>query len=330
VKTITMQTIGSVSRAAAGGRSAPVEQIRGVKTHALLFGLDLDITIVGAGGGAVNAESTQRLIDLIVIKENGIPRVELTGRMLAYFTSRAQKQAANIGVLAGAGAQANTLVHADFVIDYASIYGADPAETAFVELDARFPTTIEVTWAADANAALISGTGLTLNSAALSISQMYDGASKLMPFFLPRIKRTTSKPITGVQSAFSIPLLPERQNRIESLVLHSLVDGVTSTALLTGQVTFRGDRVRFIDAVDRRTLLNEQRRFFDAPVPALSYLELNQRTYGKLSEMVVGNQDENLRVEAAVTGSGTTALIDVYSKELEVVPGYTRAIPEGW
>jgi len=330
VKTITYQAIGSVSRAANGGKSAPVEQIRGVKTHALLFGLDADVTIVGAAGGTVNAESTQRLIDLITIRENGIVRAEITGRMLAYLTSRAQKQAANIGVLAGAGAQANTLLHADFVVDWASIFAADPAETAFVELDGRYPTTVEVTWAASAEAALISGTGLTLNSASLGISQMYDSSSKLMPFFLPRIRRTTSKAIAGVQAAFSIPLLPERQNRVESIVLHSLVDNVSSTAILTGQVTLRGDRVRYIDAVDRRTLLNEQRRFFDAPVPALSYLELHQRTYGKLSEMYVGNQDENFRVEAHVTGSGVTALIDAFLLEKEVVPGYTRAIPEGW
>lgn len=330
MRNIKYQALTSFVRPAAGGRSAPLEILRGVKSHALLFGLDLDVTIVGAGGGTVNAEGVQRLIDLIQIRENGVTRMEVTGRVLAYLTSRAQKQSANIGALASAAAQANTLIHADFVLDFASIYGADPGETAFVEMDARFPTTVEVQWKADANASLISGTGLTLNSATLTMVQMFDPNSKLMPFFLPRIRRTTSKAIAGVQSAFSIPILPDRQNRVESLLLHSIVDDVSSTSLLTGQVTLRGDRERYIDSVDRRTILNEQRRFFDAPVPALSYLELYQRTYGKLSEMFVGNQDENFRVEAAVTGSGTTATVDVYSFEKEAVPGYTRELPAGW
>jgi len=292
--------------------------------------LDASVTIAGASGGSVNAESTQRLIDLITIREAGIVRAEITGRMLAYITSRAQKQAANVGVLASAAAQGPTLLHADFVLDWASIFAADPAETAFVELNANVPTTIEVQWAADPQAALISGTGLTLNSATLGVVQQFDEQSQNMPFFLPRIRRTTSRAISGVQSGFQIPLQVERQNRIETIVLHSIVDGVTSTALLTGNLTLRGDRNRWIDNVDRRVLLNELRRYFDAPVPALSYLELYQRTYGKLSEMLLANQDENLRIEADVTGSGTTATIDVYTFEKEPVPGFTRALPEGW
>lgn len=329
-KSIKYQSLTGFTRPAAGGRVAPIEMLRGVKTHALYFMLDASVTIAGASGGTVNAESTQRLIDLITIRENGIVRAEITGRMLAYMTSRAQKQVANIGVLASAAAQGPTLLHADFVLDWASIFAADPAETAFVELNANVPTTVEVQWAADAQAAMISGTGLTLNSATLGVTQMFDEQSKLMPFFLPRIRRTTSRAISGVQSAFQIPLQTERQNRIESIILHSIVDNVSSTAILTGNVTLRGDRQRWIDAVDRRILLNEQRRFFDAPVPALSYLELPQRTYGKLSEMLKANQDENLRVEADVTGSGTTATIDVYTLEKEAVPGFTRQAPEDW
>lgn len=330
MRNIKYQALTSFARPAAGGKSAPLELLRGVKTHALLFGLDLDITITGGAGGTVNAEGTQRLIDLIQLRENGVVRAEVTGRVLAYITGRALHQAANIPVLAGAGAQANTLIHADFIIDWASIYAADPAETAYVELDARFPTTVEVVWKTDAQAALISGSGLVLNSATLTMVQMFDPNSKLMPFFLPRIRRTTSKAIVGVQGAFSIPLLPDRQNRVESLLLHSIVDDVSSTSLLSGQVTLRGDRERYIDSVDRRTLLNEQRRFFEQPPVAMSYVELYQRTYGKLSEMFIGNQDENFRIEAAVTGSGTTATIDVYSFEKEAVPGYTRELPAGW
>jgi len=330
VRNIKYQSLTSFVRPSGGGRSAPLELLRGVKTHALLFGLDLDVTITGASGGSVNAEGVQRLIDLIQLRENGVVRAEVTGRVLAYLTSRAQKQVANIGALANANAQTNTLLHADFTLDWANIYAADPAETAYVELDARFPTTVEVQWKADAQGALISGTGLTLNSATLTMTQMFDPNSKLMPFFLPRIRRTTSKAISGVQSAFSIPILPDRQNRVESLLMHSIVDDVSSTSILTGNITLRGDRERYIDTVDRRTILNEQRRFFDVPVPALSYVELWQRTYGKLSEMFVGNQDENFRIEAGVTGSGTTATIDVYSFEKEAVPGYTRDLPAGW
>ena len=330
MRSIKYQTLTGFVRPAAGGRVAPIEMLRGVKTHALLFMFDASITIAGAAGGTVNAESTQRLIRLVTIRENGIVRAEITGRMLAYLTSRAQKQAANIGVLAGAGAQVATLLHADYVLDFASIFGADPAETAFVELNANVPTTIEVEWEPAAEAAMISGTGLTVNSATLGVVQMFDEQSKLMPFFLPRIRRTTSRAIAGVQTGFQIPLMAERQNRIESIVAHSLVDNVSSTAILTGNVSLRGDRHRWIDTVDRRVLLNEQRRFFDAPVPALSYLEIYNRLYGKLSEMLVGNQDENLRLEADVTGSGTTATIDVYTFERESVPGFTRALPENW
>ena len=330
MRSVKYQTLTGFTRPAAGGRVAPIEMLRGVKTHALLFMFDANITIAGAGGGNVNAESTARLIDLITIRENGIVRAEITGRMLAYLTSRAQRQAANIGVLASGGAQANTLLHTNYVLNFTSIFGADPAETAFVELNANVPTTVEVQWAANAEAAMISGTGLTVNSATLGVVQMFDEQSKLMPFFLPRIRRTTSKAISGVQSGFQIPLMAERQNRIESIVAHSLVDNVSSTAILTGNVSLRGDRQRWIDNVDRRVLLNEQRRFFDAPVPALSYLEIYNRLYGKLSEMLVGNQDENLRLEADVTGSGTTATIDVYTFEKETVPGFTRALPENW
>lgn len=330
MRTIRQQSTLSFVRPANGGRSAPQSIIAGVKTHAWLVALDVDVTIAGGAGGNVRAEGTQRLIDSIILRENGVPRMELSGRALAYFTSRAQKQAANIGALAGAGAQANTLLHADFVVDPASIYGADPAETAFVELDSRLPTTLEIHWKADAQGALIDGTGLTVNSATVTVTQMFDEQSKVMPFFLPRIRRSTSPAIAGVQTQFVILIGAERQNRVESILLHSLVDDISATSLFTGGITLRGDRVRYIDNVDRRTLLNEQRRMFDAPVPALSYIELYQRTYGKLSEMLLGNQDENLRVVAHMTGSGTTATVDVYTIEREVVPGFTREVPAGW
>jgi hypothetical protein len=323
--------IGStINRTTSGGKAAPAELLRGTKKHAINLRATYDVTIVGAGGGTVNAEGTSRLINVVRVIENGITRIELSGRALGYFTQRALKQAANIGALAGAGAQANTILRADYVIDFASIYGADPGEVCFVERDARFPTIVEIEFATSPEAALISGTGLTLNSGSVEISELHDPNSQVMPFFLPRIKRLTSPAVTGTQSAFRIPLLPEGNNRVESVLLHGVTDDVSDTGVLTGAVTLRGDRERYIDNVDVRTLLNEQRRMFFSPAPAASYVEMYLRRYGKLSEMYVASQDDNWRVEAAVANPGVTTTIDSYTVEREAVPGYTRDIPPGW
>lgn len=330
MRNIMYQTLAQVTRSASGGQAAPVELLRAVKTHALLLDVTADITIVGAGGGTVNAEGMQRLLSLVQLKENGKPTVEMTGQFLGYESNAATRQGANIGVLASAGAQANTIVRANFVLDFASIFGADPAETCYVERDARFPTQLIVTFAADAQAALISGTGLTLNSLVITVTQMFDPNSRVMPFFLPRIRRTTSAAVTGTQTGFKTLLYPEGNNRVQSVVLHALTDGVTNSSVITGNVTLRGDKVRYIDTIPFRTLLAEMRRFSGSPTPAASYLELPCRFYGKLSECYVASQDDNWRTEVDCTNPGTTTVFDAYTKELEAIPGYTRDLPVGW
>lgn len=318
-----------ISRPTAGGKAAPVEILRGMKTHRIAFDVELIAVIAGASGGTVNAEGLSRCIDLVQIVENGQVRFECTGRALAFYTSLAQRQSANIDALSAATAATYTL-RGQYVIDFASIYGADPGETAFVERDARFPTQILVTFAADAQAALISGTGLTVTSMTVTPTQVYDPNSRLMPFFLPRLRRITSNAIVGTQSQFKIMLLPEAQNRVQGLLLHSIVDSVSNASVLTGQVTIRGDRERYIDAVGFRTLSNEQRVSYNAPAPTASYLAFDLRENGKLSEMYVAAQDDNFRAEIACTNPGTTASIDAYLKELQAVPGFTRDLPAGW
>lgn len=326
------QSLATIQRASGGGQAAPVELLRAVKTHAILLDVEMDITIVGAGGGNVVAEGIQSIMSLVQLKENGKPTVEMTGKLLGYYTEKASRQAANIGSLANANAQANTIVRAQFAIDFASIYGADPSETCYVERDARFPTQLVLSFlnAADAEAALIDGTGLTVNSYIVNVTQMFDPNSRVMPFFLPRIRRTTSGAIVGTQTGFRTLLYPEGNNRVQSVILHSIVDGATSAAVLNGLVTLRGDKIRYVDAVSFRQLLAELRRFYDAPVPAASYLELPSRFYGKLSECYVASQDDNWRAEVDCTNPGTTAVIDAYTLELEAIPGYTRDLPAGW
>lgn len=326
------QTLTTVQRNSQGGQSAPIDLLRAVKTHAIILDIEMDVTIAGAGGGNVVAEGIQSVIQLMQLKENGKPTVEITGKMLGYHTERASRQAANIGTLAAATAQANTIVRAQLVLDFASIFGADPSETAYVERDARFPTALVFTFAnaADAESALISGTGLTVNSYVVNITQMYDPNSRVMPFFLPRIRRTTSGAIVGTQTGFKTLLYPEGNNRVQSVVLHAVSDGATSAAVINGAVTLRGDRVRYIDGASFRVLLSELRRFFDAPVPSAGYLELPSRFYGKLSECYIASQDDNWRAEVDCTNPGTTTVIDAYTFELEAIPGYTRDLPAGW
>jgi hypothetical protein len=108
------------------------------------------------------------------------------------------------------------------------------------------------------------------------------------------------------------------------------VDGVTSDAVLNGQITLRGDRDRYIDTIDALTILNETRRERPGVVARLGNLWINLRKYGKLSEMWVSGQDQNLRLEVAATNPGTNARIDVFLGELEPVPGFTRDLPPGW
>lgn len=327
---IREEILPTVNRPSIGGKSVPVEIRRGVKSHSMQFHLRLDVTIVGAAGGAVRAEGTQSVIETLYLKENGKPKIELSGLALAYFSARGQRQAPSVGVLANAAAQANTILDAYFTLEFASLFGADPSETCYAETDARYPTTLEVEWSKTPEAVLITGTGLTLNAATLEVMQEFDPNSNIPPFFLPRITRKTSEGIAAVQNRFKVLLFGEGANRIESVLLHSLVDGFSSDLLLTGAVTLRGDKQRYIDEVGADIINNTQRRSFDNPVVRRAYTELWLRKYGKLSEMLLGKQDDNLRVECGVAAPGTSRVFDMFLLEKEVVPGYTRELPAGW
>lgn len=330
MRNLLLSRLDDVTRPATGGKVAPVDLQRGVKTHAILFRATADVTIAGAAGGAVKEEGFQRLINSLQLTENGQPVIDISGRMLAFATERNSKQAANIGTLASAAAQANTILRADFVLSFADIYGGEPSETCFVERDARFPTKLVFDFASDAQAALITGTGLTLNSLTIEIVQEYDPNSQVMPFFIPRVRRHASNGITGSPTGFRTNLTFEAGNRVAEVIAHALSDNATSDAMFTQNVTFRGDKRRFVDAVNFRTLLNELRRFYVRPTPRAGYLPIFSRFYGKLSECILANQDDNWRIEADMTGPGTTNVLDVHSFELAHYPGYTRDLPTGW
>lgn len=311
------------------GVAQPVDLIRGVKTHALLITLDANVTITGASGGTVNAEGTQQLLTRVRLLENGVPRVDIDGFLLTFLTSVAQQQAANVQQLSSTAA-ATYALHADFVIEFASVWGGNPTEIAFIERDSRFPTQIEYTFATAPQTTLISGTGLVLNSCQIATTQVYDPISTTPPFYLPRITRAPGGAVVGTQPAFPLFLYPEAGNRLAGTILHSITDALTNDNVLNGQITFRGDTIRYIDGVDRLTLLNETRRQRPGVVPRLGYLWLNDRWYGKLSEMWVSGQDQNLRYQVAATNPGTASRIDVFLLQLEPVPGYTRDLPPGW
>jgi hypothetical protein len=316
-------------QAGSTGALQPVDIIRGTKTHAFLIELDGSVTITGSSGGAVVAGGVRNLISRVRLLENGTPRIDIDGDTLSFLTSLAQMQAANIGTLSAATAATYTF-HADFVIEFASVFGGQPSEIAFLERDSRFPTQLEYTFASDIQGTLISGTGLTVNSLTINTTQLHDQFSDVRPFYLPRIKRAPGGAIVGTQSQFPMFLYPESGNRLAYIIAHSVVDGATSDTVLNGQVTLRGDRDRYIDTIDRLTILNETRRERPGVVARLGNLWINLRKYGKLSEMWVSGQDQNLRLEVAATNPGTNARIDVFLGELEPVPGFTRDLPPGW
>jgi len=328
MRNIRYQSLRTINYIA--GKAPGIELLRGVKTHALLLRVDADITITGAAGGTVNAEGLLRLIKRVKVIENGDTTWEVEGRALGYMTGRGQRQAANVTALANANAQANTLLAADLVIDFAHIWGADPSETCYVERDSRFPTLVEIEWATSPQTELISGTGLTLNSATVKTTQMYDPVSQVMPFFLPRLKLISSDAVTGTITKFPIFLYPEAGARIDFALLHALTDGVSSASVVNGDVTLRGDKFRYVDAVNRNTILNELRRFHNAPTVSLAYLEFPSRIYGKLSEMFITGQDDNFRAEIDATNPGTSTVFNAYLREGIPIPGYTRDLPEGW
>lgn len=325
---LTQKTLQTVTYVA--GTAAPIEILRGVKTHRINLRLTADITIVGAGGGAVQPEGMQRLLTRVRVLENGQPIADLSGLQLAYITSRSQYQAANIGALANANAQANTIIRADLTIPFANPWGGDPSETCYIERDSRFPVTVEFTFTNDPQLALITGTGLTLNSLSVASVQVYDPNSKVMPFFIPRYRRISSNGFTGVVNQFPIFLYPETGHRVAAVVAVGLRDGASSATLVTGNVTLRGDRVRYVDTTDFRTVLDEIRKRSTAIVPSAAYLDLDARAYGKLSEMYLTSQDDNFRLELDVTGGGASNFFDVLMCEMAAIPGFTRDLPVGW
>lgn len=327
---LRQQTAAALVRVAGTNLSAAVDLLKGVKKHRIYLQIIADVTITGAAGGTVNPEGILRLIDEIRMLENGRPTVQVSGQALGYLTARNSRGVPNIGALASAAAQTNTIIRADLVLDFAEISGAIPAETAYVERDARFPTQLQAQWAADPQAALISGTGLTLNSLQIVPVEEFDPTSLQMPFFLPRIKRSQSPAITGPQASFTQLLYPEGSNRVARHLFHARSNGATTDGAFTGQVTIRGDKTRYLDTVDFRTVLAMRRYECENPVQRAGYLEFNWRKYGKLSECYFAGQDNNLRLEAAVTNPGGTTVLDVYSVELEPVPGYTADLPQGW
>jgi hypothetical protein len=320
----TLRTISYVS-----GKAPGIELIRGVKTHRLGIGLRAQVTIAGGLGGSVRAEGVERLVPRLKLIENGETTVELTGRLLSYLTARAQKQAAAISQLSSA-ANGTYQLSADWVIDFAHVWGADPSETAYVERDSRFPTLLEIEFAANPQAELITGSGLTLDFLRVIPFQMYDPLSTVMPFYLPRYKLITSDAVTGTQVDFPIFLYPEAGARVEAVVLHALTDGASNPSVLNGNVTLRGDKFRYVDRVDRLSMLNETRTYFSFPVPSLSYFEFNSRFYGKLSEMFITGQDDNFRAEVDCTNPGTSTVFNALLIEKLPVPGYTRALPDRW
>lgn len=328
MRKIRYQSLPTISYVA--GRAPTVDLLRGVKTHALGFRAEGQVTITGAAAGAVNAEGVQRLIDRVKIIENGNTTIEVTGRFLGYLTGRSMRQTPNFVQLSAATA-AVYQISGDFVMDFASIYGADPSEVAYVERNSQAPTVIEVTFNSTPATALTTvGTGVVLDSFRLTPFQMFDPVTSNPPAFLPRITPHTSQGITGTLTRFAIPLLPEAGSRVESVVLHSISDNVSVATILNGNVTLRDDKTKYIEDVHRLSVLNEMRRFSTQPAVSLSYLEMPSRLYGKLSEMYITGQGDNFRVEVDVAHPGTTDLIDAYVIGRVTVPGLTAAIPEGW
>jgi hypothetical protein len=327
MRNIRYQTLRTISYVA--GKAPGIEMIRGVKTHKIALRVDGSATIAGGAGGAVVAEGVQNLLSRVKLIENGETTVEVTGRLLAYLTGRGQKQAANITQLSAAAA-ATYAISADLIIDFAHIWGADPSETCYVERDSRFPTLIEIEFASDPEAVLITGTGLTLDSLTVVPTQQYDPVSSVMPFFLPRMKLITSDAVTGTQVDFPVFLYPEAGARIESVILHALTDQLTNASVLNGNVTLRGDKFRYVDRVSRFTILNELRQAYAFPAPSAGYLEFLSRFYGKLSEMFITGQDDNFRAEVDCTNPGTSTVFNALMLEKLPIPGYTRALPPGW
>jgi hypothetical protein len=310
-----------------------VELVRGVKTHHLMLSVVASVTIAGSSGGSVIARGIMNLLSRLRLLENGNPQFDLIGEILDYLTSRDQESRAVVVDLTAATAATYT-ISAEWVLPFSEIMGADPAETAYVDRDSRFPTQLETTWTTTGdNGILISGTGSTVNSINATLSQLYDPVTDVMPFFLPRMEVVQSAPFTGTKANFEFDLNPRPGYRLESIILRSVTDGVTNDTVLNGNVTLRGDKVRYIDTMPAKTVLNMNRRFLKPGIAQnvrLGLLEFLTRYYGKLSEEYVVGQDSNLRFIVDVTNGGSSSHLEAYLIERETVPGFTRALAAGW
>lgn len=330
---VARPSISPVSFSGSSQKGNLVDLVRGVKSHMLQLSISAQVTIAGSSGGAVIARGIMNLIKEIRLLENGNPQYDTIGEILDYLTSRDQETRAVVVDLPNANAGTHT-ISAEWLIPFSEIMGADPAETAYVDRDSRFPTQIEVTFATTGDdGILISGTGSTINSATVIPIQMYDPVTDVMPFFLPRMEKVTSKPFAGTMPNFEFDLNPRPGYRLEGVILRSVTDGVTNDTVLNGNITFRGDKVRYVDAIPATSLLNNTRRFLKpgiAPFARLGIVEFLFRFYGKLSENFVTGQDSNPRIIADVTNGGTSSWLEAYLIEREAVPGFTRALPAGW
>lgn len=329
-----MQTkyLGSVDLVA-GRVSAPLDLIRGVKTHALLFDVLADVTIAGAAGGAVQPEGLQSLIDFVRLSENAVAKTEVPGPLLAYLTNRDQLLASPIGALANADAQANTLLRGVFALRFATLIAADPGETAFVELNSAVPAQVRIGAVLNQAAALITGAGLVVNRLSVGVYQEFDPITQTMPLFLPRILPLNAVPVpVGAQNRFVIPIVPDENHRLESVIIRSVRNGLTDDNLWNGPLTLRGDSDRrYLEDVEPRVILAQSRATFPGiEVTRPGWLELHFRKYGKLSEMFKPGENVNLRIEAAVNNPGGDAQFQVFQIGREPVRGFTGAIPADW
>lgn len=325
------KTLETINRQAGGGLSKPVDLLVGMKTHALFVEVEAVVDISGGTtSGTPTAEGLSRLIDQVRIRENGETTVDLDGRLLQYLTDRGLASAATFDSLATGDVQTTTL-RGNYVLSFASIFGADPSETAYIARNSRFPLQFDVNFTSDVAGALIAGGDrvVAVTSMTVRVTQQYDPISTKAPFFVPRIQRIGSNAFVGAVNNFPVLIYPEGGHRVQGVVAHGLSDGVTA-AMLTGDVSFRGDSQRYVDEVPFRTVLNELRRYFPGLTPQAGYLDLNFRRYGKLSECFLAGQDQNPRLVLDVNGGGTVNTFEVATLELAVLDGITRPLPPGW
>jgi hypothetical protein len=323
----------------AAGKAPLVDLLRGVKTHRLAMHLQGNVVVASGGAGNVTAEAYQNIFSEIRMLEGGNPNFDLSGPMLGYLTNRNRRQAAIWSGLPSAGsalAAGTYAIAADFTIDFANPTNAagDPSETVLMDVLANVKTQLEVTWN-------INGTGIgtatptavTLSGLTVQATQLYDASQGTAPYFLPRVFRgTSSGSFSSAQSKFPVNIYPQGTNRVQGVIFRGVTAGLTDSTVwqMTGTFNFRGDRTKYYDSVQFYEAFDEfgQQFFQPAEASPSGYLDLNFRKYGKVSECYIGGQDQNPRLEADVTSSGTST-IEWYTLELETVSGVTAPLPSG-